>query len=77
VPIDTDRYGRTIVFAWIDSMCINKEMVRRGAAWFYDEFARSNALHLVEDDARDAKLGLWNLPRAKRVEPWVWRHEKR
>jgi len=77
VPIDTDRYGRTVVFIWIGSTCVNKEMVRRGAAWFYDEYAKSDALHVVEDEARDAKTGLWGLPRKSRTEPWVWRHEKR
>jgi endonuclease YncB( thermonuclease family) len=77
VPIDTDRYGRTVVFAWVRSTCVNKEMIRLGAAWFYDEFSHSNALHLIEDDARDAKEGLWNLPLEKRKEPWIWRGEKR
>jgi endonuclease YncB( thermonuclease family) len=77
VPIDTDRYGRTVVFVWSGSTCVNKEMVRRGAAWFYDEFSQSNVLHLIEDNARDAKRGLWRLPLNQRTEPWVWRQEKR
>lgn len=77
VPIDTDAYGRTVVFVWVDSMCVNKEMVRRGAAWFYDQYAHSDALHAVEDAARDAKAGLWALPLEERMEPWVWRREKR
>lgn len=77
VPIDTDRYGRTIAFVWNGSTCVNKEMVGRGAAWFYDEYARSDALHVIEEDARAAKVGLWSLPLKKRQEPWVWRHEKR
>ena len=77
VPIDTDRYGRTVVFVWAANVCVNKELVRRGAAWFYDEYSSSNALHNVEEDARDAKRGLWALPASKRVEPWIWRKEKR
>lgn len=76
VPIDTDSYGRTIVFAWSGALCINKEMIRRGAAWFYDDYAQNNALQLIEDDARDAKIGLWKSPQ-KRVEPWRWRKENR
>jgi hypothetical protein len=27
----------------------------------------------LENSARDAKLGLWALPKALLVEPWVWR----
>jgi hypothetical protein len=27
----------------------------------------------VENSARDARLGLWALPKAVLVEPWVWR----
>jgi len=77
VPFDTDAYGRTVAFVWVGSMCINKELVRRGAAWFYDEYSNDNALQWVEDEARDAKLGLWALPPRKRMEPWVFRQEKR
>ncbi len=52
VPIDTDRYGRTVVFAWVDGACVNKEMIRRGAAWFYTEFAQTNAMQFIEERAR-------------------------
>jgi endonuclease YncB( thermonuclease family) len=77
VPIDTDRYGRTVAFVWRSELCINRELVRRGAAWFYDEYAKSNALFQVEEEARNARRGLWALPKASRVEPWVWRRERR
>ena len=30
-----------------------------------------------EQQARDAKRGLWVLPLKDRVEPWVWRERKR
>lgn len=76
-PIDTDRYGRTVVFAWVGAQCINKEMIRRGAAWFYTEFAQGNAMQFIEEEARDAKTGLWALPLPQRVEPWVWRDRPR
>jgi endonuclease YncB( thermonuclease family) len=56
---------------------VNKEMVRRGAAWFYDQYSTDNALQLVEEDARDAMVGLWALPQKKRIEPWRYRKERR
>jgi endonuclease YncB( thermonuclease family) len=52
---------------------VNAELVKRGAAWFYSEFAYSAALYDVEQEARTAKRGLWALPLKDRIEPWVWR----
>jgi endonuclease YncB( thermonuclease family) len=77
VPIDTDRYGRTIAHLWIGRTYVNGEMVKRGAAWFYTEFAADDSLYEVENKARDGKRGLWALPIKQRVEPWEWRRAKR
>jgi endonuclease YncB( thermonuclease family) len=77
MPIDTDRYGRTVAHVWNGNTYLNAEMVKRGAAWFYAEFARGKALYDVEQEARDNKRGLWSLPLKDRVEPWLWRERKR
>lgn len=77
MPFDTDRYGRTVAHVWAGNVHVNYEMVRRGAAWFYDAYSRGDALYHVEQAARDAKRGLWALPLKDRVEPWVWRREAR
>lgn len=74
---NVDRYGRIVGDIWIDSLFINRELVARGAAWFYPQFARDDALFRVEEEARDARRGLWALPAADRTEPWVWRERKR
>lgn len=74
---DVDRYGRIVGTVWVDSLAINRELVSRGAAWFYPQFARDETLFHVEEEARDARRGLWALPVADRVEPWVWRERKR
>jgi endonuclease YncB( thermonuclease family) len=55
---------------------VNREMIRRGAAWFDSQYARDQSLYDDELDARDAKRGLWALPLTSRVEPWVWRRRK-
>jgi endonuclease YncB( thermonuclease family) len=73
VPLDTDRYGRTVAQVWNGTAHVNAELVKRGAAWFYSEFARSPDLYEVEQEARDAKRGLWALPLQDRIEPWEWR----
>jgi micrococcal nuclease len=77
VPLDTDGYGRTVALIWNGNTYLNAEMVKRGAAWFYAKYARSEALYYLEQEARDAKRGLWTLPLKMRVEPWVWRERKR
>ena len=77
VPIDTDRYGRTVVDLWIGNRWLNRELIRSGAAWFYDEYSKDATLFEVEREARTAKRGLWALPATQRIEPWRWRREKR
>lgn len=76
VPSDTDRYGRTVVRAWIGKLDVNREMVKRGAAWFYSEYSKDAALYAEENRARGQKRGLWALGLKDRVEPWVWRRRK-
>jgi endonuclease YncB( thermonuclease family) len=76
MPLDTDRYGRTIAHVWNGSTHLNAELVKRGAAWFYSEYARTETLYRIEQQARDAKRGLWALSVKERVEPWVWRERK-
>ena len=77
LPIDTDGYGRTIAHIWNGNAYLNAEIVKRGAAWFYSEYAHSERLYYVEQEARGAKRGLWALPLKDRVEPWEWRKRKR
>jgi endonuclease YncB( thermonuclease family) len=75
--VDTDSHGRPVVHVWFEGRHINREMVTQGAAWFYAEFAHENCLYEIENEARDAKRGLWQLPLEERVEPWVWRQRNR
>jgi endonuclease YncB( thermonuclease family) len=75
--VDTDTHGRIVVHAWIANLDINREVVARGSAWFYAEYAHDNCLYPVENEARNAKRGLWALPREQRIEPWIWRQNKR
>ena len=75
VPSDTDRYGRTIVRAWIGKLDVNREMVKRGAAWFDSEYSKDAVLYDEENRARNQKRGLWMQAQQDRVEPWVWRRQ--
>jgi endonuclease YncB( thermonuclease family) len=77
LPVDTDAYGRTVAHIWNGNAYLNGEMVKRGAAWFNSRYARGPMLYDVEQEARDAKRGLWALPLQDRIEPWEWRKRKR
>jgi endonuclease YncB( thermonuclease family) len=75
--VDNDPYSRFVVHVWIANLHVNREVTARGAAWFDREYAHDDCLFQVENEARDAKRGLWALPLEKRLEPWVWRQRKR
>jgi endonuclease YncB( thermonuclease family) len=77
LAIDTDRYGRTIAHVWVDGAYVNGDVVQAGAAWFNTAYATSQCLYDAEQFARDAKRGLWKLPKEERIEPWEWRKQKR
>lgn len=74
---DTDRYGRTVARAFVGNTDVNRELVRQGAAWVYRDYLRDRSLLAVEDDARNAKRGLWALPETERMPPWEWRRAAR
>jgi endonuclease YncB( thermonuclease family) len=77
VPRDVDQYGRVVAYVWVGALDINRELVRRGSAWFYPEYAESDALYAEEQRARTAKVGLWSLSIGERLEPWEWRRRER
>jgi hypothetical protein len=72
---ETDRYGRTVGTVWVDRLNANAEMIRQGQAWVYRQYLRGRSLLALEDEARQAKRGLWALPEAERVPPWQWRRQ--
>lgn len=72
-PVTRDRYGRTVAEVILpDGRSLNQEMVGRGAAWWYREYAPRDAkLARLEAEARGARRGLWSQPNP--VPPWTWR----
>lgn len=67
-----DKYGRTLSVCFADNRDINSEMVRIGLAW---AFVRYSNLYVVqENDARAAKIGVWQAPTQA---PWDWRAAQR
>jgi len=54
-----DRYGRTIGTVFVDRLNVNDEQLRRGLAWVFVRYAREDRLLAIEEEARQARRGLW------------------
>ena len=70
---DKDRYGRVVGRVYVGVLDVNAELVKLGAAWVYRQYARDRSLYALEDQAKAAKRGLWNLSEAEKCAPWDWR----
>ncbi|SPP64734.1 thermonuclease family protein [Nitrospira lenta] len=71
-----DKYGRTIGDVFLsDGTHLNKELVKAGLAWWYCRHSSDESLKQLEEEARDAKRGLWKDPVP--IPPWVYRKLQR
>jgi len=70
-----DKYQRIIgLITLTDGRNLNQELVRQGFCWWYQKYAQSDAvLKQLEQQARDAKRGLWI--DANPIPPWDWRRK--
>ena len=61
--MDVDRYHRIVALVKSDGRLVNRELVRRGAAWLYPKYCKQQPLcrELRSDQQRADKqhLGLW------------------
>lgn len=75
--VDIDRYGRTVGIIYLpDGTNVNYAMVRSGMAWWYRQYAPDDTtLAEYEQEAREAKRGLWS--RGDAVAPWEYRRHRR
>jgi endonuclease YncB( thermonuclease family) len=72
---DKDRYGRTVGRVFVGNVDVNAEMVRRGFAWWYRNYAKKDVgLATAEAEAKNAGRGLWadKTP----VPPWDFRRNE-
>ena len=71
----TDRYGRLLGRASMGGTDINLEMVKLGAAWHYEYYAKNDtALRDAQREAKRNRRGLW-IADAEPVPPWRWRRK--
>jgi micrococcal nuclease len=69
-PVDTDCYGRTVAVVLIGPENVNREMVRRGAAWAYRQYPDDPSLVNLEAEANAHEQGLWALQLDQIMPPW-------
>ena len=71
-----DRYNRTLARVTCGGADANAEQVRRGFAWTFARYARTDSpLFTIEREARAAQRGLWRDPAP--LAPWEWRNRVR
>lgn len=79
VPIDKDRYGRTVGDVYSvgskKRSLLNLEQVRSGNAAVYERYCEDPRFLRAEREARKAKRGIWSL-KGEHQTPWTFRHRK-
>ncbi|RYU91260.1 nuclease [Mucilaginibacter terrigena] len=69
-----DRYGRTVGQVELENgTSVNYEIVKQGYAWQYRAYSKNMALAVLEQHAREGRLGLWQ--DANPTPPWNFRKE--
>lgn len=72
-----DRFGRVLGQVILPGgRNLNRELVKEGLAWWYRRYApRSAALAVLEEQARERRLGLW--AEKEPEPPWLFRKRRR
>jgi endonuclease YncB( thermonuclease family) len=75
IETSRDRYGRTVGHVTCAGIDAQAHQVSTGMAWVFDRYAPpSSPLYALQDQARNARRGLWADPSP--VPPWDWRRQR-
>jgi micrococcal nuclease len=70
-----DRYQRTVADVYVGTMLVNHAMVRAGYAWWFRRYSpRDRQLEKLEEEARQARRGLWE--EEEPTPPWEYRRRR-
>lgn len=73
---EQDRYQRILGTVYTpDGKNLNQELVKAGLAWHYKQYSKSVEMARLEDEARQAGIGLWK--DKDPIPPWEYRKQKR
>lgn len=79
VPIEQDRYGRTVAELYVKdsrstAINLNVQMVRDGYAWHYEKYSGNCPIRdefaIAQEMAQSEGLGIWQ---GNPTPPWDWR----
>ena len=75
VPMDTDKYGRSVAKVYVEGQYLNLMLVAEGLAWWFKKYApNDDDLAKAEQQARSLKKGLWSKPNP--IPPWNFRRHR-
>lgn len=69
---DQDRYGRTVAQVLVGDRDVGLEMVRQGQAVMYEQYNKSLVYRQAQNEAQQARRGIWAKPGAQQ-DPAAWR----
>jgi len=69
---DQDRYGRTVAQAFVGDRDVGLEMVRLGQAVMYEQYNNSPAYRQAQNEAKQARRGIWEKSGSQQ-DPAAWR----
>lgn len=76
IAVETkDRYGRVVGVVWLQGKEINLQLLEEGMAWWYKDYSSDKRYQVAQEQARQAKKGLWE--QANPQAPWEWRKQQR
>lgn len=61
---ELDKYGRHLVWIFVDDVLLQKKLVSKGyasVAYLYEDYKYTDELEEIEQDAEDQKLGIWSI----------------
>lgn len=70
-----DNFDRLLAQVFVGEEHINARMIQEGHAWHFKRYNKSEKLAVLEDQARQAKRGLWGTENPQA--PWDYRKENR
>ncbi len=74
VPIEQDKYGRTVAQVYLNGVSVSKLMVQHGYAKVFTKYCKQDVCRdwkQLENEAREQKTGMWFNPHI--VSPSEWR----
>lgn len=73
IKIDEDQYRRTVAIVKVAELNVNREMVKRGMAWVYNQYNDDPSLLLLQAQDKIDRVGIWAARNP--TPPWVYRQQ--